>query len=743
MEACRTTECGSPRRLLRRNKVSAALLFLLFLPLLAAPVLVRSAEPDRGLGAGRLEHVFPGAERIGAETEPPAAAPVYKGKDLVGYVFSSRKVVGSTGYSGKPLDILIGLDLKGRIAGTVLVEHQEPILVIGIPQERLAAFVRRFGGVDIRAVVRIGRRRTKGDVAIDGLSGATVSSVVIRDAIVRSARIVARAKGILPGGAGARLDLDTYKKLDWDGLIDAGALSRMRLTNRMVDARFPGPAPPGGATRDPSGTFIDLYMGLVTPALIGRNLLGDLEYNRLMAERRPGEQILFVAARGLYSFKGTSYVRTGTFDRVQIVQGAKTIRLTKQQHARPEKLRAENAPELREIGLFVLPAAAALDPVKPLRLELLVRRSRPDGSAAFARFALPYKIPGRLELRPAKTKGAAHAAAWDPRATVPLWQEIWQRRAPDIAVLVIALVALTAILFLQDTIVRRHRLYHSLRLGFLIFTVLWLGVYAGAQLSVVNVLTFSQALLTEFRWELFLLEPLIFILWGFVAVTMLFWGRGVFCGWLCPFGALQELLNRVARAVRIPQLTLPFGLHERLWPVKYVIFLGLFALSLGSMTLAVTGAEVEPFKTVVSLRFMRDWGFVLYAVALLAAGLFVGRFFCRYLCPLGGALAIPARLRMFEWLKRRPECGTVCQACAVSCPVQAIHPIGAINPNECIHCLKCQMIFYDDQTCPPLIERRKRRERRAGSSVRPTAGLSGDPDSHQAPQPNQPRPEEE
>ncbi len=271
---------------------------------------------------------------------------------------------------------------------------------------------------------------------------------------------------------------------------------------------------------------------------------------------------------------------------------------------------------------------------------------------------------------------------------------------------------LSGILVFQDQLASTPRLHRRIRLGFLAVTLLWIGWYAGGQLSVVNVLTFSHSLMGDFQWEFFLLDPVIFLLWSYVAVALLFWGRGVFCGWLCPFGALQELLSEGARKLKVPQVNIPFALHERLWPIKYVIFLGLFAVSLHSVNIAFMGAEVEPFKTAILLKFMRHWPFVLYAVSLLAAGLFIERFFCRYLCPLGAALAIPARIRMFEWLKRRPQCGRECGICAQRCPVQAIHPSGAINPNECIHCLGCQKLYFDDTICPPLAALRKRRERR-------------------------------
>jgi NosR/NirI family nitrous oxide reductase transcriptional regulator len=237
------------------------------------------------------------------------------------------------------------------------------------------------------------------------------------------------------------------------------------------------------------------------------------------------------------------------------------------------------------------------------------------------------------------------------------------------------------------------------------------------------VLTFSNAVLTGFRWEYFLLEPLIFILWCATAASLIFWGRGAFCGWLCPFGALQELLNHGARRLGIQQVSVPFYLHERLWALKYVLFLGLFGVSLGNMAMAEQLAEIEPFKTVVLLRFMREGWFVLFALALLTAGLFIERFYCRYLCVLGAALAIPGRGRMFDWLKRRKQCGFECQLCAKQCTVQAIHPLGQINPNECIYCMHCQVVYWDDHECPPLIMKREGRGKKTAAPKPQTAAV--------------------
>jgi NosR/NirI family nitrous oxide reductase transcriptional regulator len=276
--------------------------------------------------------------------------------------------------------------------------------------------------------------------------------------------------------------------------------------------------------------------------------------------------------------------------------------------------------------------------------------------------------------------------------------------------------------------VRRPRLLKWFRLGFLAFTLVALGWVWNAQLSVVNVLALFNALATGFSWDYFLMDPLIFILWSATAVALVFWARGAFCGWLCPFGALQEFANLGARKLKIPQIAVPWGLHERAWPVKYVIFLGLFGASFYSLAAAEHLAEVEPFKTAIILKFIRDWPFVLYAAGLVIGSLFIERFFCRYLCPLGAGLAVPARLRTFDWLKRHRECGSPCQRCANECPVGSIHPDGRINPNECIYCMHCQELYWDEHRCPHMIQVRLRRERRDAMSSAPPV-----PGSHQPP----------
>ena len=652
--------------------------------------------------------IFPGASAYGPALHEGRVVTVQKDGRTAGYAFLNTDFDSAIGYSGKPIRILIGLDLEGRITGARMVEHFEPIVLAGIPEDKIVSFVDGYNELNI-----VKEADAKTIPPVDIVAGATVTVLVIDDSIRNASIRVARLVGL--GGLAAveqgprakkTLDVSSTEILDWLGLIGEGSVRRLKLTIGEVNAAFErtGNAeaikrPEAGADED---VFIELFAASLAIPAIAKSLLGEAEYTDLQRKLKPGEHAFLFMGNGSFSFKGSGYVRGGIFDRIQLVQDRSSIRFRDRGHKRLGKVAAEGAPRFRELGIFKTTTDTAFDPAWPWRLQLLAPRAIGAVDKAFVTFELGYRLPDRYVKTEAPVVPQTVATPSAPPRS-ELWQRIWKQKTAEIVTLTLAIAFLTALFFFQNHLVQYPRLTRWLRDGFLLFTLVWIGWYAQAQLSVVNVFVFANALINDFRWEYFLLEPLIFILWCSVAASLLFWGRGAFCGWLCPFGALQELLNRLGRLLRLPQYRVPWALHERLWPLKYLIFLALLGLSVYSLADAERLAEIEPFKTAIVLRFVREWPFVAFAVVLLAIGLFVERFYCRYLCPLGAALAVPGKLAMFDWLKRYRNCGDPCHLCAQDCMVQAITPLGDINPNECLHCLNCQVKYFDSNVCPVMI----------------------------------------
>ncbi|SDK23317.1 NosR/NirI family transcriptional regulator, nitrous oxide reductase regulator [Pseudomonas delhiensis] len=666
----------------------------------------------------RITQVFPGVERIGEAEGEFGVRRLFKGDELLGYAFQSIRVTQMPAYSGKPINLQVILDPHAVIRDAYVLEHHEPILLIGIPVEKLHAFTAGYAGVRADQRVVVGRSSDAQTTTIDAVAGATVTVMVVNEIVMRAAHTVAVSLGLIEDGGSVRpkpaqVRLDAFQPATWTELTGSGAIRRLQLNRGQIDDAFKGTEAANVGAADAAhraDDFIDLYTALLNPPGIGRNLLGERQYQELMDALKPGEYAIAVLGNGQYSFKGSGYVRGGIFDRVQLRQFGDILSFRDLDYQRLSDVYAEGMPAFAEMAIFIVRAQHRFDPGTPWNLELLVRRQTGPVASLFTSFALPYQTPEAYLLRPQPT--AEELAALE-EAKRPLWLRIWYQKSFQIGVLLGALALLATILFLQDALTRRPHLLHWVRRGYLAFTLVFIGWYCLGQLSVVNVLTFVHALFEGFRWELFLSDPILFILWTFTAASVLLWGRGVFCGWLCPFGALQELLNEAARKLRVPQFELPFAVHERLWAVKYIILLALFGLSLESLATAERAAEVEPFKTAITLGFARQWGFVAYAAGLLLVNLFTRKVYCRYLCPLGAALAIPGKARLFDWLKRRKECGQPCQLCARECEIQAIHPDGRINANECHYCLDCQLTYHDENKCPPLVNKRKKRNRQA------------------------------
>jgi len=175
--------------------------------------------------------------------------------------------------------------------------------------------------------------------------------------------------------------------------------------------------------------------------------------------------------------------------------------------------------------------------------------------------------------------------------------------------------------------------------------------------------------------------PLLLII-VFTVVTTLIWGR-VFCGFLCPFGALQDFIDRVVP--RRIQRALPQHVHDRASYAKYGV-LALIVLP------PLAGSQVslyqyfEPFGTVFflssSLLFWTIAGTFLLASAV------VPRFYCRYACPLGAALAIMSLISLRR-IGRIEHCDH-CKVCEQKCPTGAIRG-SDIDFKECVRCNICEI----------------------------------------------------
>ncbi|MGR5295307.1 transcriptional regulator NosR [Vibrio mediterranei] len=664
-----------------------------------------------------IQQVFPDLTSISDKQGEPLVRTISKDDNIIGYAFETNDIASIPAYSGEPVNMLVIIDPHGEYLASKVLEHHEPIILAGIPESKLWEFSDQYVGLSVKDRIKVGGKENANYVPIDGLSGATVTVMVMNVAITKAATKVAESLGIVKPLSNiiqpkSTIKRDLYSVKNWLELTGDGSIRKLLIRKGAVQEAF-NDTDAENVERvkddETEQTFAELYYTLADIPTIGKNLFGEQEYQWLIKDLKPDEHLIAIFGNG-YSYKGSGYVRGGIFDRLQVHQNDNEISFRDLDHRRVLDLYIPGAPKFHEMSIFRVQAHHEFDPGASWQVELLVRRQLGAIDSVFTSFKGDYAplpeyvdTPEPIIIKP----------------ELSLTEQVWLENKVKVIVLFALISTLILILFFQDLLVQHPTLMHRLRHGFLVITVVFIGWIWGGQLSVVNVFTFLNALMTQFSWDLFLLDPIIFILWCAAAVTILMWGRAVYCGWLCPFGALQELINQCARYLKVPQFELPWAIHERLWAIKYLILLGLFALSLDSLALAEQFAEIEPFKTTFLLKFDREWPFVLWAVLLLSVNIFNRKTFCRYLCPLGAALSVSNSIRLFDWLKRRPECGSPCKICAKECEIQAIHPNGEINMRECHYCLDCQITYSNDGKCPPLKKQayKQRKQRNADIPV--------------------------
>ena len=455
----------------------------------------------------------------------------------------------------------------------------------------------------------------------------------------------------------------------------------------------------------PEEEFIELFIANLSVPMVGRNLLLPEAWAYLQESTAQNDQVILVVGNGRFSFVGEDFVRGKVPERISLHQSELPVEIRDfdlsdrldlfeldYQIKLPEPL------EDHEWKAFHIIGQAGLDPAYPYEFKLHVPRQKG--------WLYPETVVKDLDLKTELSADYYVAAESDNKT----WHSLWAGRTTDIAILLVGLSVLTIVLIRYQLLTKSQQHLRWFRPLYLLYTLVFIGWYAQGQLSIVNITGVLQAWLAGRSLEFFLYDPMTVIIWAYIGLTFFVWGRGTFCGWLCPFGALQELIGKLLAFLKLPQLKVSDQLDARLKWIKYLVLIGILAVAVVSVPLTGSVVEIEPFKTSITLIFDRSWPFVLWAVVLLSLSLFVYKGYCRYICPLGAGMAIFGKLRIYNWLPRRDECGSPCQLCNKRCEYQSIERSGKIDYNECFQCLDCVVIYDDDKQCVPLVVAKRGRK---------------------------------
>jgi NosR/NirI family nitrous oxide reductase transcriptional regulator len=233
-----------------------------------------------------------------------------------------------------------------------------------------------------------------------------------------------------------------------------------------------------------------------------------------------------------------------------------------------------------------------------------------------------------------------------------------------------------------------HRRSVPLKYVTLAASVLYLGFAKSQLLSIVNVFGLMTANLPVFRYNLAW-----YLFAGFTVVSTVLWGR-LYCGRVCAYGALTQLLDRIIPAKL--RLDVPRRIEQRALLIKYVILAATVVYFLVTRDPSIY-RYVEPFWMFGGQASTPMW---VGLGILLVATVFVRNLYCRFLCPLGAALGLLSTVSVFR-IRRWSECRT-CRICEKACEWGAIRG-PRILTTECVRCDDCERLYADTKKCPHWI----------------------------------------
>ena len=692
-----------------RRSFRPALLLAAALQLLAGHATGQDVDRVR---LSLLQEVMPEADRFDRASGDPLVRCAYRGDELIGYVFLTSDLPPEvTGYSG-PIRTLVGMTPDGVLTGVRVTDYNES------RRYDWGDFLDDPWLLDQFTGKRVAERFRVND-DLDGIAQVTISVRALTRGVRDAARRVALAYSN-PAPTAAAVPEAELAGLSWYEMRRRGVAVTMAVTQER---------------REP----LNLSLIHLTSEEFGGHLLGRAFQNIAGAvERRGGaDQVV------LYVVEGAGF-RPPLREGWSIEQGGRTFAIPSEDVVSVGVAGGGLLLDEGSVGAFLLdddevdisePLTFAFDRGRPdlgtfrvdytsqtalIRMAEGADRPAPEGtdqpatsgavdvasarapaadSAEVAPSAAPAPAAAEPALPPEQLVQFDFSQAQEDDAYEDLLGSVsWSRVAWTLLVLVLASLAF----FTKKA---------ALRWVSLATTAVVLGWMDGGFLSISHITGLIWVGPSAITSDL----PLL-IMTIFTVVTVLLWGR-VFCGYLCPFGALQDFIERLVPA-RFKR-ELPKGVHRNALKAKYVI-LAVILLPAIAGSHASLYQYFEPFATV----FFLSQNVLLWAIAgsILVAAAVVPRFYCRYACPLGASLAIGSMLTLRR-IPRVEQCD-YCKVCEQKCPTGAIDG-PTIDFKECVRCNDCEIQLIEQSgVCRHDME--EIRPRLIQVRMRSPAGVAGE-----------------
>jgi NosR/NirI family nitrous oxide reductase transcriptional regulator len=287
-----------------------------------------------------------------------------------------------------------------------------------------------------------------------------------------------------------------------------------------------------------------------------------------------------------------------------------------------------------------------------------------------------------VETGATQVQGQPSAGAWnftEDQEDTPTWRQVIGGQAIDL-VLFSAFAGLALVGFFRKSV--------RLKQVTLAASVIYLGLFRSQLISIVNVFGLITWNLPIFKYSLAW-----YLFATFTVASTVLWGR-LYCGRICAYGALTQLLDTVVPAKL--RLEPPPWLEQRAGYVKYGLLAATVAYFLATRDISIY-RYVEPFWMFTGHGTAAMW---IGLGALLLATVFVRNLYCRFLCPVGAFLGLLSNLTVFQ-IKRWSECKS-CKICEKTCEWGAIRGPRIVK-SECVRCDDCERLYMDTQKCPHWI----------------------------------------